>query len=235
MRVLAPTTLLLASVSLGACSTPGSRRRSATTTRRSKAVLSPDPPKPVRIVEIPKLLPLPGQLKPIPGAKTEDAEAADPRARVDQANGEARVQPTRAGYHQRHPGLSLLGRRALPGLCRARRDHRHRARSRRAACRLGSGRRRRHRAMDDRRHRERNRSVQAGPHPGQADPAGSRHQPRRQHRPAHLSSRAALGRKDLHGLGVLGLCAATSSSRCAGRTRLPRPRRRSRPASTSMR
>ena len=41
---------------------------------------------------------MPGQLKPIPGAKTAPPEAADPRARVEQANGEARVQPTRAGY-----------------------------------------------------------------------------------------------------------------------------------------
>ena len=76
----------------------GNRRKSATMIRLAKLLLSPDPPKPVRIVEIPKLLPLPGQLKPIPGAKTEEAETADPRARVEQANGEARVQPTRAGY-----------------------------------------------------------------------------------------------------------------------------------------
>jgi P-type conjugative transfer protein TrbG len=49
-------------------------------------------------VELPKLLPLPGQLKPIPGARTAPRDEADPHARVDQANGEARVQPTRAGY-----------------------------------------------------------------------------------------------------------------------------------------
>jgi type IV secretion system protein VirB9 len=41
---------------------------------------------------------LPGQLKPIPGAKTAAPEAADPHARVEQANGAARVQPTRSGY-----------------------------------------------------------------------------------------------------------------------------------------
>ena len=98
MRVLVPTALLLASVSLGACSTVWKPPEISYDDTPRKAVLSPDPPKPVRIVEIPKLLPLPGQLKPIPGAKTEEAEAADPRARVEQANGEARVQPTRAGY-----------------------------------------------------------------------------------------------------------------------------------------
>jgi len=63
-----------------------------------QAVLQPDPPKPVQIVELPKLLPLPGQLKPIPGAKTAPPEAADPHTRVEQANGAARVQPTQAGY-----------------------------------------------------------------------------------------------------------------------------------------
>jgi type IV secretion system protein VirB9 len=61
-------------------------------------VLQPDPPKPVQVVELPKLLPLPGQLKPIPGARTTPRDEADPHARVDQANGAARVQPTRAGY-----------------------------------------------------------------------------------------------------------------------------------------
>ena len=52
----------------------------------------------MKVVEIPQVLPLPGQLKPLPDGKTRRAEAADPRARVDQANGAARVQPTRAGY-----------------------------------------------------------------------------------------------------------------------------------------
>lgn len=52
----------------------------------------------MKVVEISKLLPLPGQLKPLPGARIAPKEPADPRARVDQANGEARVQPTRAGY-----------------------------------------------------------------------------------------------------------------------------------------
>ena len=100
MRTLPLATLLLASTSLGACSTWKPPEISYDDTPR-KAVFSPDPPKPVRIVEVPKLLPLPGQLKPIPGAKTQEAETADPRARVEQANGEARVQPTR-GPHQ-HP------------------------------------------------------------------------------------------------------------------------------------
>ena len=206
MRVLAPTALLLASVSLGACSTVWKPPEISYDDTPRKAVLSPDPPKPVRIVEIPKLLPLPGQLKPIPGAKTEEAEAADPRARVEQANGEARVQPTRAGYInaiQVYPFSdgALYQVYAAPGEITdiALEAGEQLVGSGPVAAgdtvrwvigdtESGTGR------------------VQAGPHPDQADAAGSRHQPRRQHRPAHLSSRAALGRKDLHGLGVLGLC-----------------------------
>jgi type IV secretion system protein VirB9 len=61
------------------------------------AVQLADPPKPVEIVELPKLLPLPGQLKPLREAKSKP-ESSDPRKRVDKANAAARVQPTRSGY-----------------------------------------------------------------------------------------------------------------------------------------
>ena len=61
------------------------------------AMLEPEPPKPVQVVEVPKLLPLPGQLKPLPGPRAAP-EPHDPRQRVDLANAAARVQPTRRGY-----------------------------------------------------------------------------------------------------------------------------------------
>src|SRR6204780_3064392 len=61
------------------------------------AVQLADPPKPVEIVEMPKLLPLPGQLKPLREAKSKP-ESGDPRQRVEKANAAARVQPTRNGY-----------------------------------------------------------------------------------------------------------------------------------------
>ena len=61
------------------------------------AMLEPEPPKPVQVVEVPKLLPLPGQLKPLPGPRAAP-EPRDPRQRVDLANAAARVQPTRRGY-----------------------------------------------------------------------------------------------------------------------------------------
>jgi type IV secretion system protein VirB9 len=91
------TVLLLTSISLGACSTWKPPEISYDDTPHP-AVLAADPPKPVQIVELPKPLPLPGQLKRLPHGKTEPPEAVDPQQRVDQANGAARVQPTRAGY-----------------------------------------------------------------------------------------------------------------------------------------
>jgi P-type conjugative transfer protein TrbG len=97
MRTLPLATLLLASVSLGACSMWKPPEISYDDTPR-QAVLEPSPPKPVQVVELPKPLPLPGQLKPRPKGKTAPPEPADPRMRVEQANGAARVQPTRAGY-----------------------------------------------------------------------------------------------------------------------------------------
>ena len=62
------------------------------------AVLQPEPPKPVQIVEIPKLLPLPDQLKLVPDEKPAVPESPSPAARVAEANQAARVQPTRAAY-----------------------------------------------------------------------------------------------------------------------------------------
>jgi type IV secretion system protein VirB9 len=49
------------------------------------------------VVEVPRPLPLPGQLKALPGARSAP-EPRDPRQRVDLANAAARVQPSRNGY-----------------------------------------------------------------------------------------------------------------------------------------
>ena len=97
MRSLPLATLLLVSTSLAACSTWKPPEITYDDTPK-QAVLQPDPPKPVQIVELPKPLPLPGQLKRLPGSTKAPPEPADPHARVDQANGAARIQPTRAGY-----------------------------------------------------------------------------------------------------------------------------------------
>jgi type IV secretion system protein TrbG len=62
------------------------------------AVKIPDPPKPVQIVEVPKLLPLPGQLKPVPAVTTAAPETGDPQDRINHANETARVEPSRQNY-----------------------------------------------------------------------------------------------------------------------------------------
>ncbi len=62
------------------------------------AVIAADPPKPVQVVELPKVLPLPGQLKPVGKDSKPEPEAADPTVRVNQANAAARIQPVRNGF-----------------------------------------------------------------------------------------------------------------------------------------
>jgi type IV secretory pathway VirB9-like protein len=51
----------------------------------------------VRIVELPRPLPLPGQMKPVEGTR-QATEPTDPAARVNQANAQAQVQPVRNGF-----------------------------------------------------------------------------------------------------------------------------------------
>jgi type IV secretion system protein TrbG len=94
MRLVPLATLLLTSVSLGACAPAWKPPEISYDDTPRRAVLQPDPPKPVRIVELPELLPLPGQLKPLPGKSKAPPESADPHARVEEANGAARMQPT---------------------------------------------------------------------------------------------------------------------------------------------
>src|ERR1700680_4262945 len=58
----------------------------------------PDPPKPVELVTVPQLVPLPGQLKPIANESSPPAENADPVKRVGLANELARVEPSGANF-----------------------------------------------------------------------------------------------------------------------------------------
>ena len=60
------------------------------------AVLTPEPPRPVEVVEVPKPLPLPGQLQPPPASPKPDHRP--PTARVDAANRAATREPTRDGW-----------------------------------------------------------------------------------------------------------------------------------------
>ena len=63
---LSLSTALIA-LSLGACTTKLNLEAPYDDLTFEKALPEADPPKPVEIVEIPKVLPLPGQLKPLPG------------------------------------------------------------------------------------------------------------------------------------------------------------------------
>lgn len=61
---------------------------------------SPESAPPVEVVEVPKPLPLPGQMKPLPSEREAKPapEPADEKVRVSRANAEARIAPTREGY-----------------------------------------------------------------------------------------------------------------------------------------
>jgi type IV secretion system protein VirB9 len=61
------------------------------------AVQTVDPPAPVTVVEIPRPLPLPGQMQRVEPSRTTP-EPSDPTARVNQANAAARIQPVRNGF-----------------------------------------------------------------------------------------------------------------------------------------
>lgn len=60
----------------------------------------PEPPKPVEVVAVPQVLPMPSQMKPLPAAQDKPpvSEPVDERLRVSRANEEARMAPTREGY-----------------------------------------------------------------------------------------------------------------------------------------
>jgi P-type conjugative transfer protein TrbG len=61
------------------------------------AKIEKEPKKPVRIVQVPKVLPLPGQLQPAPGDSNNE-DKRPPTARVDDANKAATQEPTKHGY-----------------------------------------------------------------------------------------------------------------------------------------
>ena len=90
--------LLLIAAALAACSPKPPRI--AYDEPAVEATLLPEPPRPVRVVERPVPLPLPGQLKPLPAPEpaAPRPEPRDPAKRVDQANAAARVEPVADGF-----------------------------------------------------------------------------------------------------------------------------------------
>ena len=89
--------VLLSSVGLTACATFRPPEISYDDDPQP-ALFQGEAPRPVEVVEIPKPLPLPGQLKAVPGGKVLGPEQKNPTDRVAKANEAARVQPTRNGY-----------------------------------------------------------------------------------------------------------------------------------------
>ena len=92
--------LSLILLALAGCSSQGKPPPRISLDEPVQAQPLPEPPKPVEVVAVPQVLPMPGQMKPLPGAdKAKSApEPADEKVRVSRANQEARVVPTREGY-----------------------------------------------------------------------------------------------------------------------------------------
>ncbi len=86
---------LLAATALGGCAT--FRPPEISYDDPVEAMLLPEPPRPVEIVERPQPLPLPGQLMRV-DADDQEPESAEPTARIDQANAAARIEPVRDGF-----------------------------------------------------------------------------------------------------------------------------------------
>eukprot|EP01034_Spumella_vulgaris_P009548 gene9548-12110_t len=92
--------LVLLAVLATGCGTQGKPPPSIALDESIQAQALPEPPKPIEVVAVPEVLPLPAQMKPLPkgGEAQSTPEPADEKARVARANAEARVAPTREGY-----------------------------------------------------------------------------------------------------------------------------------------
>jgi len=62
----------------------------------AKRTAEPEPP--VKFVEVPKLLPLPGQLKPVAKRAVPVKDETVPKDRIARANAAARIEPVKDGY-----------------------------------------------------------------------------------------------------------------------------------------
>jgi type IV secretion system protein VirB9 len=88
--------LLLATSALAGCAT-STPPPEISYDAAAPAVQTVDPPAPVTVVEIPRPLPLPGQMQRVEPSRSTP-EPIDPTARVNQANAAARIQPVRNGF-----------------------------------------------------------------------------------------------------------------------------------------
>jgi P-type conjugative transfer protein TrbG len=97
LKFCASFSVLAMSLALGACATKLNLEAPYDELSFEQGRPEPDPPKEVEVIEVPKILPLPGQLKPRPGKGAND-EKVPPEQAIAKANKAARVEPTRAGY-----------------------------------------------------------------------------------------------------------------------------------------
>jgi P-type conjugative transfer protein TrbG len=86
---------ILSTLSLAACAGHAAPRITLDPAQ-APASIAPEPPRPVQVVEIPKPLPLPGQLKHL--AIASAPAPVGPSQRVLEAGAAARVQPVRDGF-----------------------------------------------------------------------------------------------------------------------------------------
>lgn len=92
-------TLAASVLSLQGCATKGTPPPAISLDEPVQAQPLPEPPKPVEVVEVPKVLLMPAQMKPLESIEAKMApEPADEKLRVSRANAEARIAPTREGY-----------------------------------------------------------------------------------------------------------------------------------------
>ena len=94
-----PVILLASTVLFAGCATQGKPPPVIALDEPVQAQPLPEAPKPVEVVTVPEVLPMPAQLKPMPSVDAKSAaEPADETVRVARANAEARIAPTREGY-----------------------------------------------------------------------------------------------------------------------------------------
>ena len=87
------------SAALGACAERVSVPEIKFDLLEPKSAQTNGAPRPaVQIVEVPKPLPLPGQLKPLPKRDVVTPDMSTPNERIGAANIAAKIEPTRAGY-----------------------------------------------------------------------------------------------------------------------------------------
>lgn len=90
---------VLVVVALSGCATQGKSPPTIALDEAVQANPLPELPTPVEVVEVPKVLPMPAQMKPLADAEAKaPPESVDEKQRVSRANAEARVAPTREGY-----------------------------------------------------------------------------------------------------------------------------------------